>query len=398
MRPCRPQSLLFLLGCLLFEPTGQCLAQPPVAYPVAAHDSGPRRSPSRYAGHEGHSYESRTVTLKTGDVAYGLHYRACVDKAHGDRVGVVEGYLGMPAPSRENWYGGGFLRFHINDDDVGTYRLAGMRVTEQGRRGALELVWELPLTTVRLRFLLESGANHVKMECLWVPRPEIKSVKLQLLCFPSFFTSWHNRKGDRHILTPQQDVPEGRRLTVTPGEDPYLFYCDTVFDVARGEGTGPCAVLLTDKAVTGGRADIGGYGTTTVVNLAPETGRFRAAFWEFPGQTNAEALIHLKGNWATTRKELEDLDFRPTALASDGIAALVAEGKRLLDELGPDPQAPRQLISDLSGKLEQLAGMEMGSNWRVEHEVLDTLPRLNNTLWELRTLALLKRGDEMAND
>ncbi|MBM4049057.1 MAG: hypothetical protein FJ279_28490, partial [Planctomycetes bacterium] len=151
--------------------------------PVTVSDKGPQYRTSQYADHVGHRYEDRTVTLQCGEVRYGIHYRGCVDESHKGRVGVVEGSVGMPAPSSENWYGGGFLRLKLNGVDVGSYRLAAMQVTEQGERGGVELVWDTADAVVRMRFMLESGANHVKAEVSWIPKAEIKDAALELSCY-----------------------------------------------------------------------------------------------------------------------------------------------------------------------------------------------------------------------
>jgi len=362
---------------------------------VDVTDTGSRHESSYYAEHKGHKYERRTIRFRCGDEDYGIHYRACVDELHGDQVGVVEGYLGMPKPSGANWYGGGFLRIILNGDDVGTHRLASMHITERGERGGCELVWETPQATVRTRFLLTPGANHLKCEVLWTPNTEIKSGALRLLCYPSFFTAARKRDGDRHVITPRIDQIQGKSLKVDPEQDAYFLYCDTIFDPARGEGEGACAMMFLPEAVTGGSVSVGGYGTSTMLHLRPEAGRARLAFWEFPGMPNAEALAWLQQNAGRVRTELAATDFRTRLLVDFDAARCRAEVDRLAGEAGEAGRPHGEAILTAASRVEVLQAKGRGGDWRLEKELTELLPGLERQLWQLRIQALLSRGDAM---
>ncbi|OGV73213.1 MAG: hypothetical protein A3K19_30465 [Lentisphaerae bacterium RIFOXYB12_FULL_65_16] len=386
-----------------------CAAQPvlaqgdvPVAPPrvppaavVAVEDGGARQAPTQYAGHEGHQYENRTITLKTGDTLFSLHYRACVDESHGDRVGIVEGYLGMPQPSNENWYGGGFFRLALNGEDVGSYRLVDVCVSEQGERGQCEWVWETPAATVRLRFLLEAGANHLKAEAVWQPKVEITKASISLLCYPSFFTSWHKRKGERRVITPRTDQPEGKPFDLVPAEDTYLFYCDRIFDVANGEGKGPCAVLFRPEDTQAGKVSVGGYGTTTDLEVKPGVTQVRMAFWDFTGKTNTAAQAWLAENAVKVRNELTSADFQPQALRTYTAASWSAETATLLADAGESGAPYQSEVERLAGLLKDLEQTAGPGGWPAERAVLKALPQLEQTRWQLKIQALLARGDAM---
>jgi len=356
----------------------------------------PKVGPSYYKGHQGHSYERQTTKLQSGDTKYALHYRACIDERHGDKVGIVEGYIGLSAPCNENFYGGGFFKIFLNGKDVGEWRLADRRMIEEGARGTCQYIWETPMATVCARFLLLPGTRYVCCELRWAPKEPIETAEAKLLCFPSCFTTALGRQGERHVISAAKDVMEGKPFVINPATDSWLFYCDGIFDVARGEGAGPCAAMFLPTEVSGGAISIGSYGVTTRLNLKPETGRARFVFWEFPGLENDKALAALRNDAAHLLETLPQLDFAPAGLQSSAIAGLRAEFAELFAEAGNAADPCRERIEELLLKLPTDAnlGSEL-SNWQAEIDVLGTAPELQKLRWELRIRTLLARGDRL---
>ena len=352
--------------------------------------------PSYYAGHKGHQFESQVTTLQSGDTRYSLCYRACIDECHGDKVGIVEGYLGLSAPCRENFYGGGFFKVFLNGKDVGEWRLADRRMIEKGERGACQYIWETPMATVCVRFMLFPGTRYLCCELRWAPKKPINKVSVKFLCFPSFFTAARGRKGDRHVISAAKDVSEGKPFAIDPATESWLFYCDKIFDVARGEGAGPCAAMFLPDDVTGGSIHIGGYGVTTRLKLKPESGRARFVFWEFPCLENDKALAALRDDAARLKKILPQLDFTPTALRSTTIAGMRSEFATLLDEAGDAANPCRKRIKTLLAKLPiQADPTDRLKDWKSEIDILEAAPELQRLRWELRIRALLACGDRM---
>ena len=361
---------------------------------VIATSGKPRISSSYYDKHKGHRYERQTTTMDGGKIGYALHYRACVDECHGDRVGIVEGYIGLSAPCNANWYGGGFLKLKLNGEDVGSWRLADRRVTDQGERGACQYVWETPVATVRFRFILLPGARYLCAELAWTPKQPIERAEVNLLCFPSFFTTARNRTGERHVISNVKDVPQGKQFSIDPSRESYLFYCDSIFDVARGEGAGPCALWFDPEVVSGGRASVGSYGVGTLLKLRPEKNAVRLAFWEFPGASNDEALSALKDDVARISEDLPRLDTTPLALARLDASKKAGEMTAMLSELG---SADSHLKDRIRGLLDVLSKRQVATGapaeWQAEVAVLDALPKLEEALWQLRIQALLEEAD-----
>ncbi|MBT4822430.1 MAG: hypothetical protein HN742_22705 [Lentisphaerae bacterium] len=361
---------------------------------VAAADA--KAGPTYYKGHQGHNYERQTTTLQSGDTKYAVHYRACIDERHGDKVGIVEGYIGLSAPCNENFYGGGFFKIFLNGKDVGEWRLADRRMIEEGARGTCQYIWETPMATVCVRFLLLPGTRFVCCELRWDAKEPIETAEVKLLCFPSCFTTALGRKGERHVISAAKDVMEGKPFVVEPATDSWLFYCDGIFDVARGEGAGPCAAMFLPDEVSGGSISIGSYGVTTRLALKPETGRARFVFWEFPGIENDKALAALRADAAQLLETLPQLDFTPACLQRSATAGLRAEFAELFAEAGAAADPCRERIEELLAKLptDTEIGREL-SNWQAEIGVLGAAPKLQRLRWELRIRALLERGDRM---
>ena len=361
---------------------------------IAVTAGKPSISSSYYAKHRGHRYERQTTTMSGGKTNYALHYRACIDECHGERVGIVEGYIGLSAPCSANWYGGGFLKLKLNGEDVGSWRLADRRVTDQGDRGGCQYVWEAPMATVRIRFILLPGARYVCAELAWTPKQPIEQAEVRLLCYPSFFTAARNRKGERHVVSSVKDVPQGKPFPIDPTRESYLFYCDRIFDVARGEGAGPCAVWFEPDAVAGGHVSIGGYGVGTLLKVRPGKNVVRLAIWEFPGVSNDDALTALREDVARVAEALPQLNTTPLALARLDAAKKANEIAEMLAGLSSADSRIEKRIGKLLDVLsEREVASGAPSEWRTEVALLDALPKLEEALWALRIQALLEEAD-----
>lgn len=388
------------LATVFLAASGLCLSAQDVPVdtrPTVSVTSGkPSLQPSYYSGHKGHQYERHTITMRSADIAYALHYRACVDETHGDRVGIVEGTLGLPSPSRENWYGGGFLKLELNGEDISSWRLVDRRVTDRGERGGCQYIWETPMATIRFRFLLLPDKRYLCSELAWHPKETIESARVHLLCFPSFFTSARNRKGDRHVVSAVKDVPQGKPFPVDPARESYLFYKDAIFDPARGEGVGPCAVWFDPACIRSGRVNIGSYGVSTVLDIAPDRNRVHLAFWEFPDTANAEAWQQLSTDAAEIPKLMQSLQFTPLALGQGTLSRRSQDMAQLLATIDRPDASLKTRADDALRLLDRWTASD-GSpeDWALEAKILETLPDLERALWELRIQRLLQEGDRI---
>ena len=282
------------------------------ARPATVDIDPPRERRLDSREHPGHRFTSRTANFSFGGIPYSISYQACVDPAHGGKASPLEGYIGMPQPAACNWYHSGFLFVVLDGRDIGGTPLSSMLVAESGKRAILDMVWHDPAADVRARFLGLPGRDCLFCEVAVEPRQEMKSLALRLRCYPSFFTAYHKREGARRVQTPAVLVKQGEKPAPLPAKDNgWAVYYDEVFDVAKGEGEGPCAVLVLPEAASEISIAPGGYSVETQITCPPQTRRIRMAFWDFKGRTNAEALARLRDGADAVRKELAALDFTP---------------------------------------------------------------------------------------
>jgi len=365
---------------------------------VSVNDPGATTTAGRHPGHEGHEYLSRSITMDTGRTRYGIRYGACVDKAHGDKVVPYEGYIGMPLPTSCNWYHGGFLFIVINGADIGATRLKGMRVAEGGERGAVDMVWDADAALVKARFLTLANDDKLLVEISLRPKKEIKSLALRMRCYPSFFTSHHKRFGERAVtsaVTTRLQGPEAVTAEIAPEKEWWLFYADNVFDVARKEGEGPCAMLFLPEQCVRGSMHITNYPVETSLELKPSVRSIRLAFWDFKGRTNADALASLKAGAEQTQAALRSTDFLNRAIATWNLAKEKAEAEKLMGQL-KDATKTRQKLSALFDRmvaLQRELRSQAGSGGWVdddkEAELVGLIPQYEQAKWDLKFEALL---------
>jgi len=381
-----------LLAALLLVTAGALPtpAQEPAAE-VSVRDGGLQSHPATHECTPGHRVETHEITLDSGAKRYAFRYTGCVDPSHGELRPSAEGNFGMPQPSSGNWYWGGFLQVFINGSNATGYRLADMRVTETGARGAFQAIWAHPDAEVGVRLMMLPGANHVLALVTWRPRPDaqIESVAVQLRCYPSFFTAARGRKGERHCQTPRTDQAEPETLELVPAEDSYLFYYDAVFDVARGEGDGPCAALVAPDGVEGGRVQIGDYAVITRIALEPQAPEARLAFYDFTGMTNAEAQAYLAAQGAEDLARLTETDFRPEPVRRFRLDQFRAEAEKLLADAGEDGEAFQPKVQELLDGATALKEQAEQGDWQAEADLAALLDSSTEMLWKLRAFAAL---------
>ena len=379
----------FIVGLAL---TGSSSAQEP-ASEVAVQDTGPLFNSATWECTPGHKIEKRRITLDSGGSRYTFLLSGCTDPSHGDQHPCAEGNFGMPAPSSGNWYWGGFMKILVNGTDATLYQTGETRVLETGARGAFQVVWAHPAADVGMRLMMLPATNHVLADLTWRPRADaaVETVVIRLTCYPSFFTAARQRNGERHCQTPRMDMAQPETLELVPEEDTYLYYYDTVFDMANGEGEGPCAALIDPSTVAGGRVRIGGYAVTTDLDLRPEEGRARLAFYDFSGMTNAQAGEYLKQQAAGDMARLVETDFRPEPVRQLDTPGLAAEATRLLADAAEDGEALKPQVDDLLSRVAELKPRADEGDWTAEADLAELIRKSADLFWKLRAFAALNR-------
>jgi hypothetical protein len=358
---------------------------------VKVIDGGAQMNAATWECTAGHQIRKQRITLDSGLVRYTFLASGCQDPSHEGKHPCAEGNFGMPDPTAGNWYWGGFFRVLVNGSDATVCDLKDVRVIEQDHRGAFQIVWAHLDAEVGLRLMMLPGGNHVLALLVWHPTEgkTVTSVKVQLTCYPSFFTAARNRKGERHCRTPRIDQAEPTTLTLEPEQDTYLYYYDAIFDVANGEGDGPCAALVSPKSVAGGKVAIGNYAVQTEIDLKPEAGEARLAFYDFTGLKNAEAENYLSAHADEDLVQLEDADFRPQAVRELDYNRLKADSLKLLADAAEDGKAMEPRVQELLAKVADLKTKAESGDWPAEADLASSLIDSDDLFWKLRTFAVL---------
>ncbi len=357
---------------------------------VAVTDHGIRSRTTRHPGHEGHRAISHDIVMQNDLVTYGVRYCVCVDKSHAPRVAPLEGYIGMPRPTSCNWYHSGFMRIVINGQDIGTYPIADFSALDSGDRGLCRLLWDCPLGRLRVSFILERGARFVKCQVLLRPALDVKSIGIRLTCYPSFFTAYHRRKGARRVKTPAALVTEGQNKSLPGRQNWWAVYYDEVFDVARGEGDGPCAVLFSPRQVQSIRIAPGDYSVHTELTIDPSARDIRLAFAEFPSTSNADALKYWSSAANNILADLASTDFTPLVIARTDFDALARELDELIGRVRPPAAEARKLRQMLAAAAGAARSARQG-DWKAEKKVAALLAAYQDALWELKIQGLFAR-------
>lgn len=339
-------------------------------------------------GHETETLHERVASFDLGRHSYAISYKAGYDKAKPGRAFPLEGYVGMPRPSACNWYHSGFLQVLMNGEDVGRRAISSMLVAERGSRGILDMVWHHELGDVRIRFLGLPGRDCLHCEITVEPRGPLASLTVKVRCYPSFFTSWHKRVGARRIKTPHALIKEGQRAKLPARDHWWAVYYDEVFDVAGGEGVGPCALLLDPAQASDITFAPGGYAVDTVMSFSPGTRRIRLAFWDLSKRTNAEALAHISRLAPDVRRELHRMDFTPAGVREFDVAAV----RTHLEEALRLPPVRKQLAGQIA-EVRTLLGMHTSdagaSSIAAEERLLQAIDKYRGFIWEVKLAELL---------
>jgi hypothetical protein len=189
-------------------------------------------------------------------------------------------------------------------------------------------------------------------------------------------------------------VEQGRSVTLPAKDNWWGVYYDEVFDVAKGEGDGPCGLLLVPDGATQIALEPGSYGVGTRIAYAPHVRRIRLAFWDFTGKTNAGALARVRTGADAVRKELAALDFTPDAVRGVDVAALRAEVRRALQSdavrksLGPKVAAVRAWLEQYGPVLEK---RQPGAGIEAEQRLLQSIDKYRDFSWEVKLAELLEK-------
>ncbi|MFP4250039.1 MAG: hypothetical protein ACLFU7_10300 [Armatimonadota bacterium] len=340
---------------------------------------------------EGRTGREIRANFGFGPTAYAIahKYRFLTDDPDSYEMG--EGYIGMPSPCSCNWYHSGFLFIRINGRDV-PIPASSMMAVESGERAIMDLVWHHEDADVRARFFGLPGEDWLGCEIAIDPTGEIEQLGVNLRCYPSFFTSHHKREGARRIQTPSALVEEGTPAEGPLGDHWWGVYYDEVFDVARGEGEGPCAMLAVPVEGATVSFDPGGYAVGTSMSFPPETRTIRLAFWDLKGTTNEDALANVRAQAEGVRSTLETIDLTPAAVTQFDVASVreslrvALESEETREALGDRIDEIQQWMEGTAPELEQTDG---APGIRAQDDLLKSIDDYNSFKWQVKLTKLL---------
>ena len=289
----------------------------------------------------------RFARFALGPVTYNLSYTAWLKPDDPTFCKVGEGPTGMPEPTSEGWYHGGFINVSLDGRRLDQVPLSSFELVEHGDRGVVDLVWHDPRADLRYRVIGRDGEDHLLLEVTIEPQAAVKSWQVELVAYPSYFTSWNKRVGARRIWTPGGTLAQGQRLTRTPHDGRAALLYDEVFDPAKGEGRGPCGLAVAESGLDSIEFQTTDYPCWVRLRPKPESRTVRLALWKFPDQANAPLLASFPAKSETALAELAATDFTPAAFKSFD----PAEMTRLLAAARARPAA----VKALGPKLDRLA-------------------------------------------
>jgi len=350
--------------------------------------------PATAEGHKGHDAVSQEARLSNEAITYGFLYNSCWDASHGPAGADGSAYLGMSQPTSANWYQGGFLRLKINGEDLGLARLSDWWVAEEGRRAAVKMVFDHPRAGVLVSALLYPADDRLFVVIGLTPKADITSLDLALLSYPSYFTYWNKRDGDRKGLTAIQTYPQadGKRQQLNPAAQWWTAFYDTIFDPARGEGDGGCAVAFVPDQVSAAEIVVGSYACTMDLKLKPDVRQIRLCFWDFHKRPNEEALTKLSATLPETLEQLRALNPLPLALTESDVAAWAATARAQIADL-PGRQALDQKLAEQTAELlrlrQELQDNQSPDPAAAEKALAEKMTAFEQLMWDVKFFVLI---------
>lgn len=379
-----PLVLLVLLETAAISPPGGVA----VRLSPMAHRSNEAKD------HQGHESVSQSAALTNDAITYGLSYTSCWHASHAPGGAAGDTYLGMSQPTSANWYNGGFLRLKINGDDLGVARLKELWCAETGPRGTVKLHFDHPQAGVLISTLLFEQDDRLFVTIGLSPKTEVRSLSVSLLSYPSYFTYWNKREGDRKGMTATQTYPQadGKPVTLDPRAEWWVAFYDTIFDPAKGEGDGGCAAAWMPEQVTGAKIVVGSYACTADLTYKPDTRLLRLCFWDFNKQSNQSALARLAALLPQTREDLRILNPLPLAISGSDVEAKAAAARAQLAGIpgaGLLEQRLVQQTADIVRMRGELMEQQAADPATAEKELMEKLGAFEQLLWDVKFFVLI---------
>lgn len=204
--------------------------------------------------------------------------------------------LGMPYPSKANWYPQSFISFQCGAIKSSLCHVEILECRSGKEQGIVQLRYSKDDFTARVEISLLEDDNRLLFAMhLESAPPKIASYQLDFLCYPSSFGGGYEAGKDSRKREAQTS---GRTLnpggTVILGNDEYwVCFYDKYYDVSQNRGEGPCAILFNPRQALRAEAQMGDYACSLRLSL-PVSQSASLMLWDFNGWGNRPALEYMK--------------------------------------------------------------------------------------------------------
>ena len=296
-------------------------------------------APRHTIGLQGHRH---VIAMDTGARTYALRYAVALDPNDPPAAIPGEGYIGMPQPSDQNWYAGGFFDLRLNGRSIGGKLIHSLTGRSSEGQGTADFVFDASQAVVRVRFVAKAGGDCVYAQALFEPKQEITSVQVATRCYPSGFI----QDGRRHVQTAKRDFAQGDRAVLDVESEWWTLYYDRIYDAGyigtTRSGVGPCAMLWVPGQTEKVGFTVGSYGIETMFDLKPALRDFRFVFFDYAGEKNESAKADLRGRAQSLLEELTTFAFIDPSLAKWPLSQKQAEIQQVLAFVPEDKEAAAQ--------------------------------------------------------
>ncbi len=275
--------------------------QPPTppADQVQARVKSLRRHVANQGEYKGMFVVSGGFTLSNTLQSYELVYSACDDPRKTgtqDRSRISAYYppgFGFNKPRPHLWYYNGYLLVKVDDDGLSHYAIRDIEQVEVGKNGRVDLAWETPRGSFRLKSVMVPDHEGLFQELEFIPSRPFQRIQVSFRSYPQGFA-----KPARAFHKVEQE----HRSWVLLGDD--------IRDRAYGKGMGPGAMLILPDEWTTPNLDH--TPAPVLVKELPEAAqpdavRLHWTLWMFPDLANEKALVYMQEHAPSTRELLRNL-------------------------------------------------------------------------------------------
>ena len=222
--------------------------------------------------------------------------------------------LGIPG-FKTQWYRGNTVRVLIDGQDVVRSHAADAIEVREGIGVArLRFLWKLPKADVAVHVAVLNGRSEGLVEVAITPHGPIKSVGVNLLCYPGGFGPAYGIPSRRRVRTAVDDASvasgeESRKLALPPRCE-WVWYCDREEEDRGLYNTNSVALVLLPEDKARGEITVSSYGVPTQLVYAGTQSRVRLGLAAYPGP-NRRARQVFMAERHTVAQMLRTLDFWP---------------------------------------------------------------------------------------